>query len=79
MVRRRYVEGWIHSNKRNRLGQKNVERLLRVHTNLKLEAVLTDWREVVLPWDVEMIFDEPDDEDGVVEVAEVLPSRLVSS
>jgi hypothetical protein len=34
------IEGWIHSNRRNRLGQKLVERLVRTHTNLKLEQRL---------------------------------------
>ena len=28
------VEGWIHSKKRNRLGQKTVDRLVRCHTNI---------------------------------------------
>eukprot|EP00967_Tisochrysis_lutea_P159069 scaffold327967_cov70-Tisochrysis_lutea.AAC.1 len=32
------VEGWIHSKKRNRMGQRTVERLVRCHTNLLLEA-----------------------------------------
>ena len=57
------IEAWIHSNKRNRLGQKNVERLVRVHTNLHLETVLEDWQDKVLPWEVEMVMDEPEDED----------------
>ena len=35
--------------------------LLRTHTNMSLEATLEDWNEVVLPWEVEMIIDEPDD------------------
>ena len=56
------MEGWIHSKKRNRLGQKNVERLVRTHTNLVLESVLPDWRSEVLPWEVEMVIDEPEDE-----------------
>ena len=34
------VEGWIHSKKRNRLGQTMVERLLRMHTKLSLENIL---------------------------------------
>ena len=56
------VEGWIHSKKRNRLGQKNVERLVRAHTNLILEAVLEDWEAHVLPWDIELIIEEPNEE-----------------
>ena len=53
------IEGWIHSKKRNRLGQKNVERLVRAHTNLILEAVLEDWEAQVLPWDIELLIEEP--------------------
>ena len=55
------VEGWIHSKKRNRLGQLTVERLVRAHTNLLLEEVLEDWESVLLPWEQEMIVDEPDE------------------
>ena len=54
------VEGWIHSKKRNRLGQKNAKRLVRAYTNLILEAVLQDWEGHVLPWDIELIIEEPD-------------------
>ena len=56
------IEGWIHSKKRNRLGQTNVERLVRTHTNLILEAVLEDWRPHVLPWEMEMVIEEPEPE-----------------
>jgi hypothetical protein len=34
------IEGWIHSNRRNRIGQKIVHRLVHTHTNLKLEERL---------------------------------------
>jgi hypothetical protein len=34
------IEGWIHSNRRNRLGQKFVECLVLTHTTLKLEQRL---------------------------------------
>ena len=34
------IEAWFHSKKRNRLSQTNVERFVRVHTNLSLEAAL---------------------------------------
>ena len=57
------VEGWVHSKKHNRLGQKNGERLVRAHTNLILEAVLEDWEAHVLPWDIELVIEEPDEED----------------
>jgi hypothetical protein len=50
--------GWIHSKKRNRLSQLNVNRLLRAHTNLILLAQMEDWESKVLPWDIEMIIDE---------------------
>eukprot|EP00967_Tisochrysis_lutea_P106695 scaffold163838_cov37-Tisochrysis_lutea.AAC.1 len=49
------VEGWIHSKKRNRLGQKTVERLVRSHTNLLLESQLDEWQSAMLPWELEMI------------------------
>ena len=54
------IEGWIHSKKRNRLGQTFVERLLRAHTNLLLEVALAEWEAKVLPWEVEMMVEEPD-------------------
>ena len=40
-----------------------MERLVRTHTNLILEAVLQDWRPHVLPWEHEMVVDEPEEED----------------
>jgi hypothetical protein len=33
------IEGWIHSKRRNKLHQKLVEKLVRVHTNLVLRRV----------------------------------------
>ena len=53
------IEGWIHSNRRNRLGQKLVERLVRTHTNLKLEQRLEMYEAGLLPWDIEMTVEEP--------------------
>ena len=60
------IEGWIHSNRRNRLGQKLVERLVRTHTNLKLEQRLEMYEAGLLPWDIEMTVEEPvsDDDNG---------------
>lgn len=55
------VEDWIHSKKRNRLGQTTVERLVRCHTNLLLEDLLRDWESNVLPWELEMVVDEPEE------------------
>ena len=61
------IEGWIHSKRRNRLGQDLVERLVRTHTNLQLEHRLELYEAGMLPWDIEMTVEEPlsDDEDGV--------------
>ena len=60
------IESWIHSNRRNRFGQKLVERLVRTHTNLKLEQRLEMYEAGLLPWDIEMTVEEPvsDDDDN---------------
>ena len=60
------IEDWIHSKRRNRLGQELVERLVCDHTNLKLEQRLQLYETSLLPWDIEMTVEEPlsDDEDG---------------
>ena len=60
------IEGWIHSNRRNRIGQNLVECLVRTHTNLKLEQRLEMYEAGLLPWDIEMMVEEPvsDDDDG---------------
>ena len=57
---------WIHSKRRNRLGQELVDRLVRAHTNLKLEQRLQLYEAGLLPWDIEMTVEESlsDDEDG---------------
>jgi hypothetical protein len=52
------IEGWIHSKRRNRLGQNLVEMLVRGHTNMVLRAAL-DVGYNILPWDIELIIDEP--------------------
>ena len=63
------IEDWIHSKRRNRLGQELVERPVRSHTNLKLEQCLQIYESALLPWDIEMTVEEPlsddEDEDGV--------------
>ena len=41
--------------------QLNVERLLRAHTNLVLASQWKDWEAKVLPWDLEMIPEEPEE------------------
>ena len=48
------VEGWIHSRKRNRLSQTKVQRLMRAHTNLRLDASLEGWCATDLPWEIDM-------------------------
>jgi hypothetical protein len=55
-------EGWIHSKRRNKIHQKLVEKLVRAHTNLVLRASLDDVLHHFLPWDKELIIDEPVDE-----------------
>jgi len=56
------IEGWIHSPKRNRLGQTNVERLVRMHTNLLLSGKLDEWSANSLPWEIELLIEEPEKE-----------------
>ena len=58
------VEAWIHSKKRNRLGHLNVERLLRSHTNMVIEEGLRGADGVdFLPWDIELVIEEPEEEE----------------
>ncbi len=61
------IEGWIHSNRRNRLGQKLVEHHVHTHTNLKLEQRLEMYEVGLFPWDIEMTVEETvsDDDDGI--------------
>ena len=61
------IEGWIHSKRRNRLGQQIVERLVRTYTNLQLDHRLELYETGQIPWDIEMVVQESlsDDEDGV--------------
>ena len=54
------IEGWIHSQRRNRLEQKLVEKLVQTHTNLVLRVSFDDTLRV--PWDIEVVIDEPVDE-----------------
>jgi hypothetical protein len=56
------VEGWIHSQRRNRFDQKLVEKLIRAHTNLVLRESLDDVLRHLLPWDIELVIDESVDE-----------------
>jgi hypothetical protein len=52
------MEGWIHSKRRNRLGQDIVERLVRTHTNLHLEYRLEFYETGMFPWNIEMTVEE---------------------
>ena len=56
------VEGWIHSQRRNRLDQKLAEKLVRTHTNLVLRESLDDVLRDLLPWDIEFVIDDPVDQ-----------------
>ena len=56
------IEGWIHSQRRNRLDQKLVEKLVRAHTNLVWRESLHDTLRNLLLWDIELVIDEPVDE-----------------
>ena len=53
------IEGWIHSQRRNRLDQKLVEKLVRTYTNLVVRESLDDTQHHLLPWDIEFVIDEP--------------------
>ncbi len=59
------IQGWIHSKRRNRLGQDLVECLVCTHTNLHLDHRLELYETGMLPWDLEITVEEPlsDDED----------------
>jgi hypothetical protein len=63
------IQGWIHSKRRNRLGQDLVECLVCTHTNLQLEYRLELYEAGMIPWDLEMTVEESlsddEDEDGV--------------
>ncbi len=60
------IEGWIHSQRRNRLDQnliqKLVEKLVRAHTDLVMRESLDDTLRDLLPWDIELVIDESVDE-----------------
>jgi hypothetical protein len=56
------IEWWIHSQRRNRLDQKLVEKLVRAHTNLVLRESLDDTLRDLLPWDIDLVIDESVDE-----------------
>ena len=57
-----YIEGWIHSKRRNRLHQTLVEKLVRTHTNLVLRESLDDSLYHLLPWDIDLLIDDPVDD-----------------
>ena len=45
------------------IDQKLVEKLVRAHTNLVLRESLDDALRHLLPWDIELVIDEPVDEE----------------
>ena len=45
----------IHSQRRNKLNQQLVEKLVRDHTNLVLRESLDDALHHLLPWDIELV------------------------
>jgi hypothetical protein len=51
-----------NSQRRNRLDQKLVEKFVRTHTNLVLRERLDDTLRYLLLWDIEIVIDEPVDE-----------------
>jgi hypothetical protein len=57
------TQSWIHSKKRNRFGQNNLDRFVRAHTNLHLESLQENWQAHVLPWDIELLIEDPSPED----------------
>jgi hypothetical protein len=59
------IQGWIHSERRNKLDQKLVEKLIRSHTNLVMRESLDDTQRHLLPWDIEFVIDEVVDEHEV--------------
>ncbi len=58
------LDDWIHSRRRNKLGQDLVEHIVRSHTNLKLEQRLDLYDPGQLPWDIEMVVEDPLSDDG---------------
>lgn len=62
------IESWIHSKRRNSLGQELVHRLVRAHMNMALDRALDEAIKQLLPWDIELVIDEPEvspDEDAI--------------
>ena len=62
------ITGWIHNKRRNRLGQPNVEKVVRDHGNLVLRKVILISRQQKVSWDSQTHISEPDrhtNEEGV--------------
>ncbi len=62
------IEGWIHSKRRNRLGQVLVERLVRAHMNMAVDRALDQASQKLLPWDIELVIEEPEGSDELIVV-----------
>ena len=56
------IEGWIHSKRKNKFHLTSVVKLVRTHTNLVLRESLDDTLYHLLPWDTELIIDDPVDD-----------------
>jgi hypothetical protein len=64
------IEDSIRSQRRNRLGQEFVDRLVHTHVNLNLEQRPKFYETGMFPWDIEMTVEEPlSDEMGSLTVS----------
>jgi hypothetical protein len=60
------IQGWIHSQRRDKLNQTLVEKLVRTHTHLVLiRESLEDSLRHLLLWDIDLVIDESVDESEV--------------
>ena len=55
--------GYTQKNGIDFKNQTNVERLVRIHTNLLLAGRLEEWSAKALPWEIGLIIDEPETEE----------------
>ena len=56
-------------------GQTLVERLVRAHTNILLEKKLDEWIAEVLPWELDMLIEEPNE---VPRINSIKPIKLLN-
>ncbi len=58
------IEGWIHSQRSNRIDRKLVEKLVhshKPHDDLLMRESLDDTLRQLLTWDIELVIDDPVD------------------